>query len=54
MTPNLRTEEDMGTEWPLGSTDEGKDKMDLGGLIRIISVLSSFSFNLFTLIRDFK
>ena len=32
---------------PLRSTDEGKVKLDLEELIRIISVLSSLSFNLF-------
>ena len=40
MTPKLRTEEDMVIEQPLRSTDEGKGKLDLGELIRIISVLS--------------
>ena len=46
MTPRLRTEEDMVTEQPLRLTDEGKVKLDLRELIRIISVLSSLSFNL--------
>ena len=52
MTPRLRTEEDMVIEQPLRSTDEGKVKLDLGELITIISVLSSLSFNLFTVIQD--
>ena len=52
MTPRLRTEEEMVIEQPLRSTDEGKVKLDLGELIRIISVLSSLSFNLFTVIQD--
>ena len=52
MTPRLRTEEEMVTEQPLRSTDEGKVKLDLRELIRIISVLSSLSFNLFTVIQD--
>ena len=52
MTPRLRTEEEMVTEQSLRSTDEGKVKLDLGELIRIISVLSSLSFNLFTVIQD--
>ena len=52
MTPRLRTEEDMVIEQPLRSTDEGKVRLDLGELIRIISVLSSLSFHLFTVIQD--
>ena len=52
MTPRLRTDEEMVIEQPLSSTDEGKVKLDLGELIRIISVLSSLSFNLFTVIQD--
>ena len=36
----------MVTEQPLRSTDEGKVKLDLGELSRIIPVLSSLSFNL--------
>ena len=51
MTPRLRTDEDMVTEQPLRSTDEGKVKLDFRGLIRIILVLSSLSLSLFTLIR---
>ena len=43
--------EDMVTEHPLRSTDKGKDKMDFGGLIRI---LPSLSFSLFTLIQNFS
>ena len=42
----------MVIEQPLSSTDEGMVKLDLGELIRIISVLSSLSFNLFTVIQD--
>ena len=30
VTQRLQTEEDMVTEQPLTSTDEGKNKMDLG------------------------
>ena len=52
MTPRLRTEEDVVIEQPLRSTDKGKIKLDLGELIRIISVLSSLSFDLFTVIQD--
>ena len=44
----------MVTEQLLRSTDEGKVKLDLGELIRIISVLSSLSFNLLTNIEDFR
>ena len=44
----------MVTEQPLRSTDEDKDKVDFGGLIRIISILSSLSFSLYTLIQDFN
>ena len=54
VTPRLRTEEHMVIEQPLRSTDDGKDKMDLGGIFRIISVLSSLSFNFLTLIQDFS
>ena len=44
----------MVIEQQLRSTDEGKVKSDLGKLmIRIISILSSLSFNLFTVIQDF-
>ena len=42
----------MVIEQPLRSTDEGKVKLDLGELIRIILVLSLLSFNLFTVIQD--
>ena len=42
----------MVIEQPLRSTDDGRVKLDLGELIRIISVLSSLSFNLFTVIQD--
>ena len=42
----------MVIEQPLRSTDEGKVKLDLGELIRIIWVLSSLSFNLFTVTQD--
>ena len=46
MTPRLRTEEEMVIEQPLRSTDEGKVKLDLGELIRIISVLIIIIINL--------
>ena len=52
VTPRLRTEEYMVIEQPLRSTDEGKVKLDLEELIRIISVLSSLSSSLLIVIQD--
>ena len=54
VTPRLRTEKDIVIEQPLRSTVDGKDKVDFGGLIKIISDLYSLSFNSSTLIQNFN